>query len=522
MKFFIVLCFLFYLANGANILVLENTASPSHHIWIKTLLTALAERGHNITSLSPDREENKIPNLHYIHLEKVYEVLYDANNAEHTEDMDFFSMTDMPPTAMYFMWIEYCTQIISGAASSKGYQELLNYPDDFKFDLIIYDYIIGPMFLNFAEKFGNPPIIAATAFYSASMTTNMVGGAISPSYIPLPFLTFDLNTFWGRVQNYFICTLDHLIKTYYIAPKLNAIARKDFPNGADLRDLEKRTKLVLVNKNPASDVIEPLLPNVIPVGGLQIQRNKGLPEDLQKVMDSAKEGAILFSLGTNVQSAMLGKARQTEILEAFRALPQYTFLWKFEADELPVKVPDNVIVRKWLPQSDLLAHPNLKLFISHSGLLSTQEAAWFGVPILGLPVFADQFDNLRMSMQAGVAEQGSIGKIERFDFQKLIEKMMKDPKYREKANIQSKIFRDQKETPLERAVWWTEYVLRHPDMTFMRSESLDFSLPVRHSWDVLAFFFSVILGVLLILLKISCCIFRCLCSNKNSVKHKRE
>lgn len=40
--------------------------------------------------------------------------------------------------------------------------------------------------------------------------------------------------------------------------------------------------------------------------------------------------------------------------------------------------------------------------------------------------------------------------------------MMSSPKYKEKIQIYSKAFRDQKETPLERAVWWIEWSMRHP------------------------------------------------------------
>ena len=36
--------------------------------------------------------------------------------------------------------------------------------------------------------------------------------------------------------------------------------------------------------------------------------------------------------------------------------------------------PSNVKLSKWLPQEAILAHPNLKLFVTHGGQSSSQEA----------------------------------------------------------------------------------------------------------------------------------------------------
>uniref|UniRef100_A0A7G3B2Y9 UDP-glucuronosyltransferase n=1 Tax=Lutzomyia longipalpis TaxID=7200 RepID=A0A7G3B2Y9_LUTLO len=509
------------LVHSANILVLEPVPSPSHHIWIRTLTTALAARGHNVTSLSPDIEENTPENLHYLHLDRVYEVLYNPEDEDFGEEMDFFEMGKINPYLQMLIYFDFPVQTMKGVLKSKGFHQLLAYPDDFKFDLVLYDFIMDGAMLPFVQKFNYPPIIALTAFFSVELATSVIGGTLNPSYVPYGINKRDLNGFCGRLDNFLLSHLDYFLREYFTSPKINQMIRKEIPWARDITELNQLAKIVLLNKHPGLDVIEPALPNVISVGGMQIQRNEGLLKDLQEILDSAKEGVILFSLGTNVKSAMLGDARQTELLEAFRSLPQYTFLWKFEAESLPVEVPKNVIIRKWLPQSDLLAHPNLKLFISHCGLLSIQEAAWFGVPVLGFPVFADQFFNLQLSVKSGVAEEGNLEKIERKSFAKLIEKMIKDPKYRENAKIRAEIFRDQKETPLERAVWWTEFVLRHPNMTFMRSDSLNYGLAIRQSWDVLAFLFSAILIGIFILLKISCCICRT-CSKKKPRKSKRD
>lgn len=47
------------------------------------------------------------------------------------------------------------------------------------------------------------------------------------------------------------------------------------------------------------------------------------------------------------------------------------------------------------------AHPNCILFITHGGLLSLTETIHFAVPIIGIPMFADQFLNINRAVGRG-------------------------------------------------------------------------------------------------------------------------
>ena len=49
-----------------------------------------------------------------------------------------------------------------------------------------------------------------------------------------------------------------------------------------------------------------------------------------------------------------------------------------------------------------LAHPNVRLFIEHCGLLSTQEAIHCGLPLVGIPIYGDQRVNVARIVCYGI------------------------------------------------------------------------------------------------------------------------
>ncbi len=97
-----------------------------------------------------------------------------------------------------------------------------------------------------------------------------------------------------------------------------------------------------------------------------------------------------MSLGTIQRSDSLGQENLLKIIKTFADLTDYNFLWKFESDSLPIAQPKNVMIEKFLPQNDVLAHPNLKAFITHAGSFGMQEALWYGKPCVAMPFFLDQ------------------------------------------------------------------------------------------------------------------------------------
>ena len=121
------------------------------------------------------------------------------------------------------------------------------------------------------------------------------------------------------------------------------------------------------------------------------------------VSGSGDAGFIVLSFGTIVRGAAMPEATRKIFVSAFSRLPQRV-LWKWEDKSGMADLPPNVKISPWLPpMNDLLSHPKAKLFLSHGGLYSNQEAMWFGVPLIGFPVFGDQTSYINKAVNDGYA-----------------------------------------------------------------------------------------------------------------------
>ncbi|KAK7865278.1 hypothetical protein R5R35_012575 [Gryllus longicercus] len=501
---FVICCI--QLSTAANILAVFPIASPSHHIWNTPLVVTLAQRGHNVTVVGPEALKTQVPNLTDIVITGLYEAIL--------EEFNYEEIIDVSPLFTMGMFFDYSSHQCLSIQKHDAWKQLMNYPPDTKFDLLITESIGAECLLGGIQRFGDPPIVSINAFnvpfwmLETSGTPNMLSHI--PHYV---FTGTDHMTFWQRVTNamYYIYSYYHYYYNYL--PAMDKAAREYYgPNVPSYSEVQQRISISMANYHPVLDYPFAITPNLIPVAGMQIKDPKPLPQDLQNFLDGAKEGVIFFSLGTNLRSEKLTPEKRKALMEAFAELPQKV-LWKFEADSLPGQ-PKNVKIGKWLPQSDILAHPNVKLFISHCGLLSTHEAIYRGIPILGIPFFADQPINIRKLVNNGAAIQLDFKDLTKESLLKTLYLLLNDPSYRENMKKLSAKFRDNPETPLERAVFWTEYVLRHKNVPHLQSAAKDLNFAQYFLLDVLAFLLAI--PVLFIILLF------CVCCRRKSTHARKQ
>jgi glucuronosyltransferase len=77
----------------------------------------------------------------------------------------------------------------------------------------------------------------------------------------------------------------------------------------------------------------------------------------------------------------MSEDKREAFLSVFSKLKQ-KILWKWETTETMEGLPDNVKLSKWLPQQDILGHPNTRLFITAAGQSSCQETLCHKTPVV--------------------------------------------------------------------------------------------------------------------------------------------
>lgn len=123
-----------------------------------------------------------------------------------------------------------------------------------------------------------------------------------------------------------------------------------------------------------------------------------------------------------------------------------------------------------------------------------------------------------------------LGKAEKLDYHTMtmkeikdaLQKVLENPKYLENARKLAGQFRDQKETPLERAVWWAEWLIRNPDCDYLKSPVLRLGYIVGNSYDIIA---TICFGLLLIsflVMKLCVFILRVFMSNTSKGERRRQ
>uniref|UniRef100_A0AC34FK09 Glucuronosyltransferase n=1 Tax=Panagrolaimus sp. ES5 TaxID=591445 RepID=A0AC34FK09_9BILA len=248
-----------------------------------------------------------------------------------------------------------------------------------------------------------------------------------------------------------------------------------------------------VNTDEHIDYPQAITHKVIFIAGLGKVQAQPLEKEYTDIFDSAKKGVILLSFGTGVQSYQMKPETKKAFLEAFAEFPEINFLWKYEKDEDQIaKGYKNVFTGKWLPQNDILDHPKLLAFISHGGMNSVMEGSTKGVPMICIPIFADQTHNSMLLVRRGTAVKLEKSEITKENLVAAIKEIISNQKYAENAKMLSKMVAAKPTTAAERVVKYAEFAAQFGDSGTLQTQGRYQSFLVLYSIDVILFLITAI------------------------------
>ncbi|XP_049787183.1 UDP-glycosyltransferase UGT5-like [Schistocerca cancellata] len=500
-------------SQGANILAPIWFSAPSHFVMFDRLLSELAARGHNVTVLSYFPRKAPLHNYHDIALHR--------DEWHHLGGMsvDVIPVLRSITVGYAYGWmgnVEGCRE----AFSQPQTRELVRSAD--RYDLVITDIHFADCTVAFAHHLGVPLINVATSFPFA-WTHDRVGNPDHPAYTELfnseavaPF------TFWQRLKHSVAHVYTRLGNRWLSDWQVDAVVREAFgPGVPPTHDLVRNASLVLLNTHWSIDQVIPKVPALVEVAGLHVADPKPLPQDIQKFMDDSPAGVVYFCLGSKFRPDSFAPEKLQAVLDTFSRLEQRV-LWKVDASSLP-SLPDNVKTAAWVPQNDVLNHPNTRVFITHAGQMSMVETTMAAVPVLAIPFGGDQVANAARAARRGTGLLLEYQDLTYDTFSSGLDALLNDARYRERAKQVSQLFRDRPRPPMEEAIYWVEYVIRHRGAPHLRSAALDLVWYQYLLLDVAAFVvaavvFSVALLFFGVRALLRCCTPRRVPANKKKTK----
>ncbi|XP_072941320.1 UDP-glucosyltransferase 2-like isoform X2 [Epargyreus clarus] len=474
---------------GYHILCYHPLPSKSHDTLAKGIVMPLLRAGHKITWVTP-YPAGKPKNVTIIDVSETIKVAQGLNIAK--ERVHGFEVAKTFATN------------ITKVAFNDALKTALSQNQ--------YDAVITEWFFSDVESgiaaIQKVPWILLSGIVMHSHLEDLVDRVTSIPTIPMMVNSFPIPmSFWDRVEN----TYSHLKTTVvdwleystevskyegYFKPLTQARGVVLPPYSVARRNVS----VLLVNSHPSFAPARSLPPNVVDIGGYHIDEDTPpLPKDLQEILDSSPEGVVYFSMGSVLKSAGFPEQMRKDLIEVLGSIP-YTVLWKFE--EKLEGLPKNVHVRPWMPQTSILAHPNVKIFITHSGLLSTLEALHYGVPMLAIPVFGDQPGNADRGVRSGYAVKVDFGPDIKEELKKGLNEMFSNDRYYKTAKYISKLFRHRPVAPSKLITNYVELAIESKGAYHLRSKTNLYEWYQLWMLDQIAALIAIVITIYIVINKI--------------------
>ncbi|XP_035040034.2 UDP-glucuronosyltransferase 2A1 [Hippoglossus stenolepis] len=487
-------------ADGGHVLVFPG--EYSHWLNMRNILDELVRRNHSVTVLiseaSPSVDYNNSQYAAKFNF-LVYKVPFSKSELHgFTEELIHFSIFEWHRSSMLkkVLWShDWATRsmdlIIRQCDSMFKNEQLMATLRDSEFDAVLVDpmMICGDLVADILDL---PLIISMRLSFGGVMERHCGHAVAPPSYVPAAPLPYsDHMTFVERLINTVMYVSLSVMTEALWRIKLDKYYTEIKGSPTSYCGTLGKADLWFIRTFWDIETPKPIPPNFKYVGGLHCKPANQLPADMEEfVQSSGDAGVVVVSFGSMVNNFTTETA--DVIAVALGQIPQKV-IWKYKGIT-PKTLMSNTKLYDWIPQNDLLGHPRTRAFVTHGGTNGLYEAVYHAVPLVGIPLFADQPDNVARLSRRGAAVVLDFNSMTSDMLRQALHDVINQPGYKSSIQHLSNVHRDQPVAPLSTAAFWVEFVMRHGGAPHLRLASRDLNWFQYHSLDVAA----VLLVVLMI------------------------
>uniref|UniRef100_A0A0N5C226 glucuronosyltransferase n=1 Tax=Strongyloides papillosus TaxID=174720 RepID=A0A0N5C226_STREA len=506
---------LFLCSGGYKILLFNPKVGHSHINFMSQITKLLINAGHEVIVLSSKIDDT---------LKNPY---HEPGKIYYTEPHPYFVEHLKSPPTVKAIWkskedISGQQKILQKLLNSIRYQgisilndeKLKNFIMGQKFDAAISENMFYFMFGVF-KYWGIETTIATTSLFMLDTFYPIFGIPFASSYIPSSVTGYSDKMSYGERT---INLLTHLYFMHFSGVRskynnLEDVFDEKFGVGFyETNSIITNVSFFFINTNPFLDIPTPKSPKMIEVGGIGIPKSKPVSEEFSKLLNKRNK-TILISFGTVCKSTYMDQEMKDEILKTVESFPDITFIWKYETPEDGLgKGIENLVLRKWVPQNDLLNDERLSLFITHGGMGSTTEVAFSYVPALAVPIFGDQMRNARLleRHEIGLAvEKDTLRDSKKFR-EKILEVLNND-KYKINSIKTAEMLRNRPISSEELLVKHVEFACRFGQLPRLDLASKDMGVIEYYNLDIIVPFLVICFIIIYAIIKIVCTVIsKCL------------
>ncbi|KAI0220666.1 hypothetical protein L0F63_005604 [Massospora cicadina] len=374
-----------------KVLVRSSAATRSHMAATLAISEELAKRGHSVTFAAMDGFLKFAAdyNLTLVSLGK-------STESERVGDIDEIRHNSLQASAN-FLSERYDEEVKSLAKLMESV------------DIVMCDHLAFAC-MDLAKVKGKPLVIG---YQPMSILDQRKPSYFTANMNPSPITTSAMS---------FVDRLRDQIKAYKVKRDTDllkeAINKKrleyGMPTTLSLVD-EMDYGLSLANTFMGMEPAHPIHPTVRLIGPI-LEKSRYFDNNVQSFLNSC-EPCLYIAFGSifplNIADINL---ISTAILLAIENRVIKGAIWalgKTNIDQIPktinlhnqtVSFKENpkILIMPWAPQQQILAHPNVRAFLSHGGMSSINEALYYAKPILGMSYIHDQPKNLAKLQAKGV------------------------------------------------------------------------------------------------------------------------